>query len=201
MPGGRRGLTKAEVLSNLKASLHPISEAPRFLGPDHAAVVLLMTLRDGSLEVLFGRRTENARDPWSGQIAFPGGRSKEIDATLMQTACREFFEETFVDICKRSEVLGYLDTVSPRNVPNITVTPFVAFSERKFLFTPSAEVAEVFWAPLDRLEKKEVDVEVRGAVLRRVTAFVYGQKVIWGLTANIMNSFIEAVGTDKSDAV
>jgi 8-oxo-dGTP pyrophosphatase MutT (NUDIX family) len=162
---------------------------------------MLITLEGGSLEALFAKRTEDPRDPWSGQIAFPGGRSKEVDATLMQTACREFFEETYIDICKRAEMLGFLQTVSPRNSPVVTVTPFVAYSDRKFVFTPSTEVAEVFWAPLALLKRNVVDVEVQGTVLRRVPAFVYEGHVVWGLTAHIVDTFFSLLSGSYADHV
>ena len=189
MSGTARSYTKAELLPLLRARLSPVSDAPRFLGTDYAAVVMLITLHGGAVEVLFAKRAEDRRDPWSGQIAFPGGRSKEVDATLAQTACREFFEETFVDICKKAEVLGFLETVNPRNRPGTSVTPFVAYSDRKFVFTPSSELTEVFWAPLASLERKAVDIEVAGTVLRGVPAFVHGERVIWGLTAHILDAF------------
>ena len=185
-----KGLSRAELLALLRSRLSPPSGAPRFLGPDHAAVVMLVTLRRGSLEALFAKRAEDPRDPWSGQIAFPGGRSKEIDATLVQTACREFFEETYVDICKRAEVLGSLDTIHPRNRPSMTVTPFVAFSDTKFVFTPSREVVEIFWAPLDGLRREAVDINVGGEVLKRIPAFVIEGHVVWGLTARIVDSLL-----------
>jgi 8-oxo-dGTP pyrophosphatase MutT (NUDIX family) len=189
MSGTGRSYTKDELLRVLRARLSPVSDAPPFLGPDHAAVVMLITLRGGSVEALFAKRAEDPGDAWSGQIAFPGGRSKAIDATLAQTACREFFEETFVDICKRAEMLGFLETVNPRNRPSTSVTPFVAYSDRKFVFTPSPELIEVFWAPLETLERKAVDVNVGGALLRGVPAFVYGTHIIWGLTAHMVEAF------------
>ncbi|HVP23377.1 MAG TPA: CoA pyrophosphatase [Conexivisphaerales archaeon] len=191
MKGEEGSFTRDELLSLLRARLSPMDDAPRFLGSDHASVVILLTLRTGSPEVLFAKRAENPNDPWSGQIAFPGGRSKEVDATLARTACREFFEETYVDICKRAEMLGFLQTVRPRNRPSVTVTPFVAYSDRKFVFTPSREVTEVFWAPLLGLTEKPVDVEVSGAVLRGVPAFVYEGHVVWGLTAHIVRSLLD----------
>jgi 8-oxo-dGTP pyrophosphatase MutT (NUDIX family) len=195
MSGKARSYTKDELLPLLRARLSPVSDAPRFLGPDHAAVVMLITLQGGSVEVLFAKRAEDPRDPWSGQIAFPGGRSKEVDATLAQTACREFFEETFFDICKKAEMLGFLETVNPRNRPSTSVTPFVAYSDRKFVFTPSSELTEVFWAPLASLERKVVDVEAAGTVLRGVPAFVHGRQVIWGLTAHILDTFRSILAT------
>ena len=200
MPGAPREYTKTELLAKLRSRLSPLKEAPRFLGSDHAAVLMLITLRGGNVEVLFGKRAENPHDPWSGQISFPGGRSKEIDASLIQTACREFFEETFFDICKKAEILGFLDPLIPLNASSLSVTPFVAYADRKFVFTPSSEITETFWAPLDQLERRSVSVRVAGTVINNVSAFVLGGHVIWGLTAQIVEHFMEVL-TDLADAV
>jgi hypothetical protein len=71
----------------------------------------------------------------------------------------------------------------------MSVTPFVAYADRKFVFTSSAEVAEVFWAPLSELELETVDVEVGRTEIRGVRAYVHGRHVIWGLTAQILDCF------------
>jgi 8-oxo-dGTP pyrophosphatase MutT (NUDIX family) len=185
-----RSFSREELLAHLKRHLSPIEDAPKFLGPDHAAVVMLLTLRGDALELMFARRAEDPRDPWSGQIAFPGGRSKPVDSTLMQTACREFFEETFYDVCKRAEVVGFLRPLSPANSPTLSVTPFVAYTDRKFVFTPSTEVTEVFWADLRRMVRASVDVQLGGTRLRR-PAYVYGRHVIWGLTASMLDRLVD----------
>ena len=58
-------------------------------GPPLAAVAAI--LRDGGAdgaEVLFILRAESDRDPWSGHIAFPGGRREPDDGSLLTTAIR-----------------------------------------------------------------------------------------------------------------
>jgi 8-oxo-dGTP pyrophosphatase MutT (NUDIX family) len=190
---GVRRFSHFELLVHLKRHLNPLKDAPRYLGPDHAAVVLLLTLEEGDVQLLFAKRAENPDDPWSGHIAFPGGRSKEVDSSLDRTACREFFEETFVDICKRAELMGFLPPLSPSNMPTLSVTPFVAYSDRKFVFSPSREVTEVFWASLRNLNEATVEITLGdGSKLRR-PAYVHGQHVIWGLTAHILDELLDVL--------
>ena len=43
-------------------------------------------------EVLFIQRAERPGDPWSGQMAFPGGHREDSDISL-QAAMRETHEE------------------------------------------------------------------------------------------------------------
>src|SRR5688500_11808432 len=81
-------------------------------GPARRAAVALV-LRDGpqGLELLFIRRAEHPLDPWSGQIAFPGGRAEPGDADLRTTAIRETAEELGFDLAADAEYLGHLDEV------------------------------------------------------------------------------------------
>jgi ADP-ribose pyrophosphatase len=60
-------------------------------GPDWAAVGVL--LREG--KILLIKRVERRGDPWSGQVAFPGGRWKPGE-DLLGTAVREVQEEVGV---------------------------------------------------------------------------------------------------------
>ena len=60
-----------------------------------AAVALVLRERDdGRPELLFIRRAEHEKDPWSGHMGFPGGRAERGDASLEATAVRETLEET-----------------------------------------------------------------------------------------------------------
>ncbi len=96
------------------------------------------------------KRAEFEGDPWSGQIALPGGRREEGDATLEETALRETFEETAIDVrAAGGGVLGTLDEVYPRTpvLPPIVVRPYVAVVPPNVSVVPSHEVAEAFWVP------------------------------------------------------
>ena len=48
----------------------------------------------GKTELLFIRRAHRAGDPWSGHMAFPGGRLQPEDPTPRAAAERETLEET-----------------------------------------------------------------------------------------------------------
>src|SRR5574341_145553 len=65
---------------------------------NRAAVAVV--LRDGNpaIEILFIRRAEHPDDPWSGQMAFPGGRAEPGETDLLETAIRETAEEIGIDL-------------------------------------------------------------------------------------------------------
>ncbi|MEM2035144.1 MAG: NUDIX domain-containing protein, partial [Candidatus Caldarchaeum sp.] len=65
-------------------------------GRSYAAVAIILRNLDRSPEVILVKRASRLDDPWSGQIAFPGGRRKPSDQSLVQTALRELKEETGV---------------------------------------------------------------------------------------------------------
>ena len=68
--------------------------------PDARPAAVALVLLDGpqGIEILLIKRAERADDPWSGQIALPGGRYDVGDRDLEATAVRETREETGVDL-------------------------------------------------------------------------------------------------------
>jgi 8-oxo-dGTP pyrophosphatase MutT (NUDIX family) len=65
------------------------------VGSDVPRAAVALVLRDGApgeVELLFIRRAEHEKDPWSGHMGFPGGRAEPGDASLEATAVRETLE-------------------------------------------------------------------------------------------------------------
>jgi 8-oxo-dGTP pyrophosphatase MutT (NUDIX family) len=162
-----------------------------------AAVSAVLRVVDGEPELLFIKRAELERDPWSGHMAFPGGRLEPGDASLEVTAVRETLEELALDLT-RGQMLGRLDDLAPRNrsLPPIIIRPFVAIVEPNVTFTPSEEVAATFWVPLAHLQhensKAEYVMDVDG---HRATfpAFRVEEHIVWGLTERIVRQLLALV--------
>jgi len=161
-----------------------------------AAVALILRAGEaGEPELLFIRRAEHPADPWSGHVAFPGGRKDPTDATLEATAERETLEETGIDLARDGVVLGRLDDLQPRTptLPPIVVRPFVAAVLPLVSLTLSDECADAFWVPLawlrDPTSRLESVVRVRGADMR-VPSYRRGEHVIWGMTERILQQFL-----------
>ena len=155
-----------------------------------------------SLEILLIQRAVREGDPWSGQIALPGGRRDREDATLQDTAIRETLEETGLDLATNGIVLGALDELRPRTpvLPPIIVTPFVAVVAGDTPLQISDELADAFWVPWSTFEDPtrldESTVEVRGASWT-VTSYLVGERVVWGMTERMLRQLatrIRALG-------
>jgi 8-oxo-dGTP pyrophosphatase MutT (NUDIX family) len=150
-----------------------------------AAVALV--LRDGpaSIELLFIARAVHPDDPWSGHVAFPGGRAEDGEAPL-RTAMRESAEEVGLDL-EAGELLGPLDELQAvRRVPiDLAISPFVFRVPAETAIVPGPEVDGVFWLPLDDLMSERYrgtfDYTEGGSVLR-FPCFRVEERVIWGLT-------------------
>ena len=68
-----------------------------YLGPT-AAVAAVLRFGEKGPEVLFIERAVKEGDPWSGQMAFPGGRTELKDKSSLDTARRETLEEIGFDL-------------------------------------------------------------------------------------------------------
>lgn len=148
------------------------------------------------LEVLLIQRAERHGDPWSGQVALPGGRRDASDATLQDTAIRETREETGIDLASQGIVLGTLDELRPRTpvLPPIIVTPFVAVVGPDTPLTISDELSAAFWAPwstfADPARIDERTVQVRGSAWA-VSSYQVGERIVWGMTERMLRQLAQ----------
>ncbi len=162
-----------------------------------AAVALI--LRDGErgIELLFIRRADHPQDPWSGQMAFPGGRAEPGDADLVATARRETDEEIGVDLGRAGELIGALDEVRAmaRMRPlQLSIQPFVFRLLTATEPRLSREVRSVHWLPLAALLgadlRSTMDYEEGGESLQ-FPCVRLDEIVIWGLTYRMLVAFGE----------
>ncbi len=157
-----------------------------------AVAAVLRVVREP--ELLFIKRADAAHDPWSGHVAFPGGRVEARDSSLEATAIRETFEELALDLT-HGHMLGQLDDLAPRSrsLPPIIVRPFVAVVAPDVTFVASREVASMFWVPVSQLEHADAKtghvMQVNG-VTARFPAYRIDAHIVWGLTERIVRQLL-----------
>ena len=161
-----------------------------------AAVTILLREQHGSTELLIIKRAEHPRDPWSGQLALPGGRAEAQDAHLIATAARETWEEVGIKLTMEEHYIGRLETLTPNNprLPQIEITPLIAIAPAKFSLELSEEVAAAFWLPVRTLQTtglSEIYPFNYGKMIVKYPAYPSPQGLIWGITQRILTDFLK----------
>ena len=183
-------------LTLLRATLgaRPPSRVPAVPPLREAAVALVLAPdRNDDVSLLFIKRAEHPLDPWSGQIALPGGRRDPADPDLLATAMRETAEETSIVLTAR-DLVGELDDLSPvsPHLPPLVVRPFVFAVLAVPAVRLSPEVADHLWIPrrylIDHLREEQVTVRDRTLV---VPGYRTGPHFIWGMTERIVTPFLQ----------
>ena len=188
-------------IDHLRSKLSTHTPDPVDGESQHRAAVAVV-LREGveSAEVLLIERAVHELDPWSGHMAFPGGRMESTDDSTRATAARETFEEVGVDLSS-SEYLGHLDEL----VGNRRMTPRLIVSAHAFhleghqdFALDAAEVQQAFWFPLAGLheEARQIEHIVPEMPDVRFPGIVVGEPgrhIVWGLTFRFLERMLHVL--------
>jgi 8-oxo-dGTP pyrophosphatase MutT (NUDIX family) len=174
----RRTLDRSDLVS--AAVLVPIT--------DHLEPYLVFTKKSGSVP------------HHRGQFSFPGGIVEERDASRVETALREAWEEIRLP-SEAVEVLGLLDDTETRATPFI-ITPVVGIVTDEVDFVPDGrEIERVLEVPLRVLRDPAIfhtETWERNGELHLVDFFrVSEEDVIWGATARIVKQFLGLLDGDS----
>lgn len=186
----------AELARRLAAQEGP--PGPR-LEPSTRRAAVAILLRHAAeapeAEVLLLRRAEREGDRWSGQIGLPGGHADGADRDLLATALRETREEVGLDLAREAELVGQLHPVQAKArgvLLSMWITPFVFCSRAELVPSPGPEAVEVFWFPLARARAGELAWTHRYRredEERVLPAWRFEERVVWGLTFEILTAF------------
>jgi 8-oxo-dGTP pyrophosphatase MutT (NUDIX family) len=167
-----------------------------------SAAVLVPIIDHDEPHLLFTKKTASVPHH-RGQFSFPGGVVEQRDASRVETALREAWEEIGLP-AHLVEVLGLLDDTETRATPFI-ITPVVGIVTAPVAFVPDGrEIERVLEVPLSRLsdpaifrsETWERDGEPHVVHFYSVSA----EDVIWGATARILKQFLGLLADDGEAA-
>ena len=167
---------------------------------NRAAVAIVLRDHAGSLDLLLIERAIRAGDPWSGHMAFPGGRVCGGDVDPRAAAKRETLEEVGLSLAG-AESLGRLDDMSGLQsaTRQLVISAFVFHVVNPDSLTPNDEVKEAFWFPLDALRDSERHVDHpmqhgSGTHAPGILVGEPGRHVVWGLTYRFLEDFLKVLG-------
>lgn len=170
-----------------------------------AAVAMVLAPADEGASLLLIKRAEHPHDPWSGHMAFPGGRHDPGDEHLLETALRETREEVGLDLSHHGRLVTRLDDLTAvaggRNL-DMVISPFLFLVDFPHpTRVDASEVADALWVPMRHFRESEFHGSIRfereGAQMD-FPAFHVGDHRVWGLTYRMIRGFLEAVGDAAS---
>jgi len=158
-----------------------------------AAVLVPITERDDRPHIVFTKKSA-AVPHHKGQFSFPGGVVEQRDASRVETALREAWEEIRLP-ATAVEILGLLDDTETRATPFI-ITPVVGVVSGRVDFVPDGrEIERVLEVPLETLVDPAIfhtEVWARNGESHAVHFYqVSADDVVWGATARILKQFLE----------
>lgn len=172
----------------------------------YAAVALV--LREGlrGAEVLFIERAMRPEDPWSGHMAFPGGRLEGGDDSARTAACRETFEEVGLELT-HSEYLGHLCDLTGRSgapTPMIVSAHAFHLEQDQPLSLDPKEVRSAFWFPLTELRNEarrttHTIPQLPDRIFPAILVGEPGRHFVWGLTYRFLEEMFTRIDRPPRD--
>jgi 8-oxo-dGTP diphosphatase len=179
-------LVTATIIKKLPTVIRNVSDEQSA----NAAVALLLKPKRNDFEVLLVERVENPSDPWSGQMALPGGKREPKDTNLKDTVMRETKEETDITL-DRCRFLGVLNAVKSEPKPDFKILPFVILLDDEPKLKLNKDELETFiWVPYEEISQSKGIAEFN---FGKVPAYMFADAIVWGVTYRILSEFVKAV--------
>lgn len=164
----------------------------------YAAVAMVLHTTYAGVEMLILRRARHDNDPWSGDLAFPGGKIDAEDAGPKAAAERETLEEIGLDL-QQAEYLGQLDDLTGAQLP-VCVSAFVYALDALPPLKLNHEVTDTWWLPLETFHEphrhslRTFPARSRNS-LHPVINLIEDAPVLWGITFRLIENFFSITDT------
>lgn len=190
----KKTFTIDEIKKTLSA--HKVTPEPPQNGTRPASVLIPFYEQPEGLSIIFTKRTDHL-ESHSGQISFPGGGRDPEDRDDLETALRETHEEVGIDPA-HVEIWGRMKS-RQTTTSGYWVSPFIGQVPYPYDFTLSDyEVERLIIVPLAHLMDPAHFSEDHYSWSNKLfltSQYHYGEDVIWGLTAYMLNNFLNLLKT------
>ncbi len=169
-------------------------------GRTRASVAMILHQGADDLEILFIQRAAHELDPWSGHIAFPGGKLEEGEREC-QAARRETYEEIGIDL-EQERYLGRLSDIFGANLPVRVSCCLFGVDRERFHPVLNEEVRDLFWVSLSDLRDPErhlqssVAFEEKRFEVPAIRFPIDDKPVLWGITYRLVMQFLYLLDDD-----
>lgn len=155
-----------------------------------AAVAMILHRCNDDVEILFIERAAHDLDPWSGHIAFPGGKLEEGEGEC-QAARRETHEEIGIEL-EQACYLGRLSDIVGANLPVRVSCCLFGIDKSGCRPVLNEEVRDLFWVRLSDLG--DPHRHIQGSVAFDKKSFevpairlpVDDKPLLWGITYRLV---------------
>lgn len=173
-------------------------------GPDvtvtdrtRASVAMILHQGENDVEVLFIQRAAHDLDPWSGHIAFPGGKLEEGELEC-QAALRETREEIGIDL-HQGRYLGRLSDIIGANLPVRVSCCLFGIDRKSHRPVLNEEVRDMFWVTLSDLRDRSRHLQSTVAFGEKsfevpaINLPVENKPLLWGITYRLVMQFLSII--------
>ncbi|MBP9884724.1 MAG: CoA pyrophosphatase [Leptospiraceae bacterium] len=141
--------------------------------------------------IILTKRSEHLKNH-PGQISFPGGKFDESDKTLLETALREWEEETG-ETRETLEIIGSYHSLDTGT--GYHITPFISIYRGNFNFSPNQnEVDFLIHLELEKLLSSPfytMEWEKHPSGRFHIYYFDLPEGLLWGATCHILLQFLK----------
>ncbi len=163
-------------------------------GRTRASVAMILHQAATDIEILFIQRAAHDLDPWSGHVAFPGGKLEDGELEC-QAAVRETYEEVGIDLAQ-GRYLGRLPDIMGANLPVRVSCCLFGVDRASYRPVLNEEVDDLFWVTLSDLRDpmshllSSVAFDQKRIEVPAIRLPVDDKPVLWGITYRLVMQFL-----------